>query len=77
MLRSWRSPNSQKVLLSCQIPFSQIWLITLVYGSPVHLLGEIERKKTILHASVKRAEQAPVVNDARFMDVVVRNETGR
>jgi hypothetical protein len=48
-----------------------------VYGSPVHLLGEIEGKKKILHASVKRAEQAPVVNDARFMDVVVRNETGR
>jgi hypothetical protein len=47
-----------------------------VYGSPVHLLGKIERKK-ILHASVKRAKQAPVVNDASFMDVVVRNETGR
>ncbi len=48
-----------------------------VYGSPVHLLSKIERKKEILHASVKRAKQAPGVNDARFMDVVVRNETGR
>jgi hypothetical protein len=45
-----------------------------VYG-PVHLLGKIERKKT--KSSVKRAKQEPVVSDARFKDVVVRNETGR